>query len=119
MRHTTTVPGFLRIVLAVLGVLLSQACAAGNQSGTVNYVIVRASDGLVYFTINGAPKSGSPACATIPYWMIRDENSNAGKQQYAMLMTAKATGKPVLVSGSNTCLRWGDGEDVDWIEIFN
>ena len=106
------------LILSVFGALLSPACIAGSQTGTVAYVVVRASDGLIYFALNGT-KAGSPSCATIPYWMIRDENSNSGKQQYALLIAAQASGKTVSVSGLNTCIRWGDGEDVDWIQLVS
>lgn len=107
----------IRSLLAAFLLLASTGSYAGNQIGTVNYVIVRASDGLVYFALNGSVKTGSPSCATIGYWMIRDENSNAGKQQYAMLLAAQASGKRLNVVGLNTCNRWGDGEDVDWMQI--
>lgn len=93
--------------------------SAGTQSGTVNYIIVRANDGLVYFTLKGGAMSGRPACATIGYWMIKDENSNAGKLQYSMILSAHASGKTVHVTGMNTCTRWGDGEDVNAIRILN
>lgn len=107
-----------KLVLFLL-LATSMDVSAGTQSGTVNYVIVRASDGLVYFTLKGGAISGSPACATIKYWMIKDESSNAGKLQYSMLLSAHASGKTVRVTGMNTCTRWGDGEDVDSIRILN
>ena len=95
----------------VLLCLISGASYAGTQSGFVARLEVRAVDGLIFFSLSGA-KTGSPACATRRYWMIKDENSNAGKQQYSMLLTAYTSGKPVMVAGMGTCTRWGDGEDV-------
>ncbi len=62
-------------------------------------------------------KIDSPACATISYWMIRDENSNSGKQQLSMLLAAHAAQRSISVHGMNTCNRWGDGEDVDYIRL--
>ncbi|WP_372627600.1 hypothetical protein [Arsukibacterium sp.] len=91
--------------------------SAGSQVGKVDYVIVRASDGLVFFGLIDGVKSGSPACATNSYWMIRDENSEAGKKQYAMLLTAQASGRNIEVTGMNTCNRWSDGEDVNWLRL--
>lgn len=49
--------------------------------------------------------------------MIRDENSNVGKQQYSLLLTAYASAKPVEIVGMNSCKRWADGEDVNSIKI--
>jgi hypothetical protein len=102
---------------SVLLCLFSASASAGSQVGAVSSVIVRASDGLTYFTIAGPAKSNSPTCATIGYWMIKDENSEVGKKQYAMLLTALASGRELTVSGMNTCTRWGDGEDVDWMQL--
>lgn len=90
---------------------------AGSQVGTVGSVIVRASDGLTYFTLIGAPKSDSPACAKIGYWMIKDENSEVGKKQYAMVLAAQASGRELTVVGMNSCTRWLDGEDVNWMQL--
>lgn len=92
---------------------------AGTQTGTVNYVVVRASDGLVYFYLNGGQLQNRPACAKIGYWIIKDENSNSGEQQYAMILAAHASGKPVTVVGMNSCTRWPDGEDVNYIQFLN
>jgi hypothetical protein len=92
-------------------------CFAGMQQGFITSLFIRASDGLVYFYLNGTPKE-RPSCAkALKYWMIQDENSTAGKQQLAQLLTAYASGKTLIVYGTNTCTRWPDGEDVDIIVI--
>jgi hypothetical protein len=92
---------------------------AGNQTGVVDYVLVRASDGLISFRLKGGTMNAAPTCATQGYWMIKDENSNAGKLQYSMILSAQASGKTVYISGTNTCARWSDGEDADLIKISN
>ena len=100
--------------------LLAGCCVsvhAGSQTGKVTNLLVRASDGLVYFTIDGPAKVNSPACARVSYWMIRDENSEVGKKQYAMLLAAQASGREIVVQGMNTCLRWNDGEDVNYLQL--
>jgi hypothetical protein len=105
---------------AMLGMIASVAFAseavAGTISGTVQLVLVRASDGLVYAVINGTP-SGQPACATHSYWMIANESSDAGHKQYAMLLQAQATGAHVTIYGSGACTRWLDGEDIDSVQV--
>jgi hypothetical protein len=82
----------LRLLLAVVissSLLAATAPAfSGTITGTVEWVIARASDGLTYALINGSA-SGQPACATKGYWVIMDENSEAGKKQYAMLLAAQ------------------------------
>jgi hypothetical protein len=109
----------MKSVLIIFSIFFSIQSFAGQQSGTVSTLIVRASDGLVYFTVKGAPIANAPSCATHGYWMIKDENSNVGKQQYALILSAHATGKRINISGMNTCSRWGDGEDVNSIQYLN
>mgnify|MGYP003386732552 CR=1 FL=1 len=109
----------MKHLIGILLIALAFNASAGSQTGTLDYVIVRASDGLVYFTLKDGALNNRPDCATIAYWMIKDENSNAGKQQYSMILAAHAAGKTVSVTGMNTCSRWGDGEDVNTIQIKN
>ena len=87
---------------------------AGSQTGQITSVQVRASDGLIFVFLSGTA-TGRPSCATISYWMIKNENSTAGKQQLAQLLAARASGQQVTILGSNTCSRWPDGEDIDLI----
>jgi hypothetical protein len=95
----------------------STPAPAGQQAGQVTVLIKRASDGLIYFHLTGQA-TGRPSCAAnTTYWMVKDENSLTGKQQLAMLMTARTTGQTITVVGSGTCLRWGDGEDLDYVQL--
>ena len=107
----------MKQLLTSMMLLLSSTVTAGAQIGTVSSVLVRASDGLVSFTLSGAPKTDSPACATYGYWMIKDENSEVGKKQYAMVLAAQASGRELTVVGMNSCTRWSDGEDVNWLQL--
>lgn len=108
---------FIRVAVAVLfGAPLW--ASAGQITGVVSWIMERASDGLTYVSVSGTP-SGQPSCATHGYWMIADENSEAGKKQYAMLLEAKATGATITIYGTNTCMRWPDGEDIDAIQLTN
>lgn len=103
--------------VAVLLALGCMSANAGSQVGKVTGLLVRATDGLVYFEIEGGVASDKPACAARTYWIIRDENSEVGKKQYAMLLAAQASGRELAVRGMNTCDRWGDGEDVNWLQL--
>ena len=98
--------------------MLSTYASAGTQIGTVQYVIVRASDGLTYFTLANSVHTQKPDCATADYWIIKDENSTAGKSQYAMILSAQASGKTVKITGMNTCSRWRDGEDANSLQMY-
>lgn len=113
-----TMKKFIRMaaLATVLALLSSINVYAGNVEGTVVDIVFRASDGLVYFNIIGQSHD-KPTCATSSYWMIKNEQSNAAKLQIAALLLAYASGKTVTVYGTNTCTRWPDGEDVDWIRV--
>lgn len=88
---------------------------AGYQMGKVQTIVVR-EDGLHYVVLEGTA-AGKPACATAGYWMIRDENSAAGKSQLSVLLAAHASGRVVYIDGKNSCTRWGDGEDISTVQI--
>ncbi|WP_444901409.1 hypothetical protein ACJJIG_17890 [Microbulbifer sp. SSSA007] len=94
--------------------LISLSAQAGTQEGQITSILNRASDGLHYFRMSGTAVD-KPDCASGSYWMIKDENSTAGKSQFSMVLTAYASGKMVQVIGSGKCDRWHDGEDVNSI----
>ena len=103
-----------RIFAFLLCSICMTPAVAGIQGGTVKNLVTRSSDGLVYVDLHGAG-SDKPACATKSYWIIKDENSNAGKRILAMLLTAKLTGQPFTIIGSGACTRWSDGEDIETV----
>ena len=94
--------------------LLTTSAWCGSQSGQVTQIFVRDSDGLAYFTMSGEHVN-RPACATEQYWIIKNENSDVGKRQLAVLLAARSSGTAITVWGANTCVRWHDGEDANTI----
>ncbi|MEX0139531.1 hypothetical protein MRBLMS1_000288 [Massilia sp. LMS1-1-1.1] len=103
-------------VLAFLFAIQCNPAYAGEQVGKIVSITVRSVDGLISFTMENTA-TGKPACAKYSYWLIADENSVTGKQQLAMLLTARASGQVISVFGSNTCVRWSDGENVVGITL--
>ncbi len=106
------------LAIIVACALTSQTTSAGEQTGKITNLYVRASDGLIWLEMDGT-HSTRPACATHSYWMIQSESSPTGKQQYAALLGAKLAGKTVAIAGNNQCSRWGDGEDINEIQIID
>jgi hypothetical protein len=51
--------------------------------------------------------------------MIANENSEAGKRQFAMLLTAYANRSVVQLKGMGTCTRWPDGEDINEVLLLD
>ncbi|MDH5325960.1 MAG: hypothetical protein OEZ68_00665 [Gammaproteobacteria bacterium] len=98
--------------------IFSVPAYSGTQEGIITNILVRDSDGLHYFYVSGT-QYDRPACSTgHTYWMIKDEASVAGRSQLAMILAAYMSKKTVRITGSNTCTRWGDGEDVNTIQLI-
>jgi hypothetical protein len=101
--------------LAFAAIMACATAHAGEGIGTVNRLIIRDSDGLIYVDLSAAP-TGRPSCAsTTTYWMIPNENSETGKKLYALLLSAQLAGRTVSIVGKNACVRWGDGEDILYV----
>ena len=110
----------------LVSLLLCPGPVHGSQEyGFVSWVGVRASDGLIIFAISNYPhvpastRTSKPACATAGYWVIRDENSTAGARQYEAVMKARFAVRTIAVYGTGTCTRWPDGEDADFVQVFD
>ncbi len=108
----------VQLFVILLALSLPNLASASKQTGKVKNLIVRASDGLTYLYLDSATPSDKPDCAANPYWMIKDENSEVGKKQYSMLLAAHAAGRKISITGTGTCTRWGDGEDINAINLL-
>ncbi|MDE2422387.1 MAG: hypothetical protein KGO49_14550 [Gammaproteobacteria bacterium] len=98
--------------------ILTTAAFGGTQTGVPYNLYVRATDGLVYFWMNGAAATNRAPCASnTGYWMIQNENSNAGKMQLAQIIAAIGANQTVTIVGSGQCTRWPDGEDISNVII--
>jgi len=102
---------FSLLVIVFALILLPSSALAGSVVGRVAYLTVRASDGLVYVNMD-VPATGQPPCATNPYFVLTNENTDTGKKQFAQLLAAKLTGQTITITGANACTRWPDGEDI-------
>jgi hypothetical protein len=96
--------------------MTSLAIAGGTQTGKITFLTIRGSDGLVLIELAGSP-ANKPGCALYTYWILKDETSLTGKQQLALLTAAKVAGQTVAISGTGSCTRWHDGEDIDTIQL--
>jgi len=100
-----------------LTMLVPTEASAGSVEGTISFS-QRSSDGLIVVYVSGAITGRASCASTTTYWMVKDENSNVGKNQFATLLAAKMAGKTVRIVGTNTCSRWADGEDILEITII-
>jgi hypothetical protein len=102
---------------AIAAVMGSADVWAGNAVGVIDKLIVRDTDGLTYVQLTTSPASRASCAAATTYWMIQNENSESGRKLYAMLLAAHLTGRTVSIVGTNTCVRWGDGEDIQYVVL--
>lgn len=106
------------IGLTISTLMITQSHAS-EVEGTVKYIKVRASDGLHWIEINGTA-TPRPACASnFRYYAIRQEQTDAGKAQLAMLMSAFLARRKVYLRGAHSCVRWGDAEDIEAVELID
>jgi hypothetical protein len=103
------------LLASLCGVAATQVIA-GTQTGLVKDVYIRDSDGLVLVNLSGTAAL-KPGCALRTYWIVPNEKSDSGKRLYAMLISAQLAGRPVTIKGKDTCTRWGDGEDIDSVDL--
>ena len=76
-----------RIALALSLLATSISATASQQEGKISQLSIKA-NGFTYFYMTGGTRTEKPACATMPYFVIKDENSVAGQAQYSALLGA-------------------------------
>lgn len=88
------------LALGALGIAASTPCWASQQTGTVqSYAIGTSASSAV---IVSGSRTAMPACATDSSWAVDGSTSN-GAQLMAAIMTAKTTGRSVVVVGTGAC----------------
>jgi hypothetical protein len=111
------------IVVGVALLFLSSAAQASSEWGRLDWIAVRATDGLVYFAVEVPvfggfpPRTPRPPCATQGYWILGDIAKPAVRLQYDLLIRSQTSGLPVRVDGTGACGTWPDAEDVETVQL--
>ena len=108
-------------MVALLAVLASSGVFAGYQEGVVEQAAYDIHTNTFFVILSGTHHD-EPSCAqqyNVDYWIVKDETSQGGKAQIAMLLGAKLSGKKVKIIGLNTCSEWHDGEDIRRVTIID
>jgi hypothetical protein len=94
----------------------SNALASVSQTGLVRGITAN-SGGVVYFYQSGA-RDALPGCATGQpgRWSLNGATPS-GQALLAILLSANATGKKVVVAGKGNCDVAGDTESVSFLYI--
>jgi len=97
---------------AILAIHTSPAQASDQGPGQIFYVHAM-QGGVVLFSLSG-PRNTQPSCGPLNRWSF-DASSSDGQAVLSILLTAYATGKPVIVKGSNICPDGYETERVDYL----
>jgi hypothetical protein len=110
----------LALMLTGLCTVATAPAIAGTDTGFVEDISVRDSDGLIVVNLLfELPRPfNHPACAVRPYWIIPDEASDSGKRLFKILLAAHVAGHRVTIRGKNTCSRVPDGEDIEDVNVI-
>ena len=101
---------------ALVGFAGTPAAASVAQAGTV-YQVTTTDTGVVYFWQRGT-RSPQPSCgAGFPARWAFSSTTPAGQSMLALLLSANASGKSVVVAGKGSCDVAGDTESVSYIYI--
>lgn len=104
MRLVRSSMCFLALVGANMGLPNGPAFASSSQAGRVTTAIVNRS-GRFFFHHDGA-RSAPPACQVHQRWVV-DLSTAHGQAMMALVLTAQAQNKPVVVHGTGDCRDWG------------
>ena len=100
-----------RIVgVALMSLIGATPLTSTADTGRLRTVYARDPDGLQLIEIEG--RGARPACAIATQMAFRDEKSDIGKAQYAMLMAAFLAGQTATVVGAGKCTRSDQSEDI-------
>lgn len=96
---------------------LLTSAQAGTASGKVTNLFMHSPD-IVMFS--AGPIGGAPSCASGTHQWAISLSDPAGKGFLAILLSAQAQGKSIIVHGyTNTCRDWGDRELPTYIVIID
>jgi len=124
LRSSIRLACYLAVPLLANGVLSAAASAAGVTEGFIKEVYLN-SGGTVFVLLEEPLGGTRPACATSAYTGAFSVSSSAvqapkgevGQSMFELLISARATGQRVKVTGANVCNFSPQVEDVANIRI--
>jgi hypothetical protein len=105
------------IIFSIVLLIISSAAFSGDGSGFVTRIYAHEKDngnGVIMFATQNHTV-GDAKCSSSE-WAF-DAHNDHGKAMYALLLSAAAQGKTVIVSGKGTCDAWGDRESPSYIYV--
>jgi hypothetical protein len=103
----------MKYLFFILSLILPGAAFSGAGDGKVT--LLMPGNGVVIFKIES--HINKPACSTQGDDWALSLATDAGRAQYALLLSAQAQGRSVWVTGANNCAAWGDREAPSWVFV--
>lgn len=101
--------------LFVMAVGINPVMASTASTGMISNVLISQTTSRAYFNQNNA-RSAMPACATNAQWVFNYTTAQ-GQGLLAQLLGAYHAGKPLYVSGTNSCPDTAGYETVDYLTL--
>ena len=107
----------LTLVVSILLAFINPYANSGDGAGKVTRIYAHDKDdgkGVIMFNVES--HTNPPEECPGHEWAF-DLSTELGKAMYALLLSAAAQGKSVIVKGAGDCAAWGDRERPYWIRI--
>jgi len=105
----------MKLIVALIAAVCSINVMAGGTAAGTLHQIVTFPNAVVAVSTNGSRTSAAPACAAAnPFQFAFDSSTATGKAQLAILLTAYASGKQVIIGGTGDCSVRGDAEALSY-----
>lgn len=102
------------LAMLALIILTCPPAFASSQVGKIANIYTM-DNGVVLFDVVGARAGPIPSCASgLPNRWALNGSTAAGQVKVANLLTAFSMKTTVYVFGKDTCVSWGDTEEVDF-----
>lgn len=101
-------------MMACAGSCMATPAFAGLTNGYVSPIVTEVNNATLTISNVGTNR---PACATVPTVWVFDMTTARGQSLLAVALTSLATGRPITVSGTNTCDASGR-EFVQYIALY-
>lgn len=101
-------------ILSAFTLFFSMTAVAGWSSGQIKTILITKNNMLFF---ESGIKNQPPNCQTVPNQWAIDLSTASGKAIYALILSAQAQGKEIVVVGQNFCTVWPDRESIDYLWI--
>lgn len=108
----------MSLLSAFLAVATTVHAAGSTTNTTITQISLNSSFGDFIWIQTATAPTGSPTCAASPWNFTLSLDTTIGKNQYAVLLSALATGQTVILVGTGACSDWGNVESLQNVVLM-